>query len=469
MSKGSGVLAVGLIGTALLFAAPTYAQSGEQLFTTLCVVCHNNSLAPTNLLNNAAGNAALISTVNGLGMGSAGSAADFASVAAYLDTIKPTLTLAPVAHNSSGTDINFSDVIVAASDTNPLLRVITNIVTVTPPTKGTVSYSFGSGGPSVVTYTPFLGQSGTDTWTYQGVGALGNTTVRTASVNIGAGTGPPITLPDLDQHGFTGSWWEPATGGQGIEVEVFPNAASGTAFVSWFTYDTVIGGAERQRWYTAEGEVAPGASGVALKIYQNVGGNFNAAPITNAQAIGGAILSFDTCASGQMTYQLIDGTFRSGVIALSRLLPNTTCSIAAAPAVNADFEFSGNWFNAATSGQGLTIEVNTNASALFAAWYTYVPDGTTAGEAGQRWYTAQATFTPGMRSIPVTIYETTGGKFDTPTPPGQQTVPVGSGTLAFQSCSAATFAYNFTGGSSSGLSGSIALSRVGPVPAGCTS
>ena len=37
------------------------------------------------------------------------------------------------------------------------------------------------------------------------------------------------------------------------------------------------------------------------------------------------------------------------------------------------------------------------------------------------------------------IYETTGGKFDTSTPPGQGTVAVGSGTMTFQSCSAATF------------------------------
>ena len=91
--------------------------------------------------------------------------------------------------------------------------------------------------------------------------------------------------------------------------------------------------------------------GVALKIYQNVDGNFNAPPITTAQVIGSAILSFDTCNSGQLTYQMIDGTFRSGVIPLSRLTPNTTCSTTGPPPTNADFEFSGNWFNAATSGR----------------------------------------------------------------------------------------------------------------------
>ena len=66
------------------------------------------------------------------------------------------------------------------------------------------------------------------------------------------------------------------------------------------------------------------------------------------------------------------------------------------------------------------------------------------------------------------IYETTGGMFDTPKPPGQNTVVVGAGTMAFQSCSAATFSYNFIGGTNSGLSGLINLSRVGPMPPGCT-
>ena len=90
------------------------------------------------------------------------------------------------------------------------------------------------------------------------------------------------------------------------------------------------------------------------------------------------------------------------------------------------------------------------------------------GSAGTRRNPRRA-FVPGTRSIPVTIYETTGGMFDTPTPPGQQTVPVGTATLAFQSCSAATFSYTFTAGTSSGASGTITLQRVGPVPPGCTS
>jgi hypothetical protein len=277
---------------------------------------------------------------------------------------------------------------------------------------------------------------------------------------------------DLNQHGLTGSWYEPATSGQGLEVEVFPDlSAPGTGFtqVSWFTFDTAAGGTDHQRWYTLSGPVIAGQPNAALTIYQNTGGNFNALPTTMAQAVGTATLSFATCTSGQLAYNFTDGSGRMGSVALTRLTQNVTCATATPFPTNTDFAHSGNWFDSATAGQGFTVEVNPDSGALFAAWYTYAPMGEAAGAAGQRWYTAQATFTPGLRSIPVTIYETTGGIFNMPTPPGQQTMAVGTGTLAFQSCTAATFSYNFTGGSSIGLSGTITLSRVGAVPPGCTS
>ena len=287
-------------------------------------------------------------------------------------------------------------------------------------------------------------------------------------------TGPPLTspatTPNLNQHGLTGSWYDPATSGQGFAVEVFPNQSpgSGQAFVSWFTFDTVIGGAGRQRWYTLQGEVATGQPNAALTIYQNTGGNFNAPPATDAEEVGTATLSFDTCSRGELSYSFTDGSGRAGAIPLTRLLPNVTCSVTSLYPTNADFALSGSWYaGAATAGQGFTAEVAPDSSAFFLSWFTYRPTGTNAGPAGQRWYTAQGAFTPGLRTIPVQIYETTGGMFDTATPPGQGTVVVGTGTMTFQSCSAATFNYAFTDGSSTGSSGTIVLRRIGPVPPGC--
>ena len=129
-----------------------------------------------------------------------------------------------------------------------------------------------------------------------------------------------------------------------------------------------------------------------------------------------------------LAYSFTDGSGRSGSIPLTRLTQNVTCSSTTPPPTNADFALSGNWYSASTAGQGFTVEVNPNARVFFAAWDTYPPNGTAAGVAGQRWYTAQGAFSPGLRTIPVTLDQTTGGHFDTPTPAGQTTVAVGSGT-----------------------------------------
>ena len=275
------------------------------------------------------------------------------------------------------------------------------------------------------------------------------------------------TSPNRNQHGFTGSWYEAATSGQGFEVEVYTSL--GSMFVSWFTYDPAAGGADHQRWYTAFGSVVSGQPIVPLTIYQNTGGSFDAPPTTNSQAVGTATLYFDSCISGSFSYNFSDGTGRVGTIPLTRLTQSVTCSFASPHPTNADFALSGNWFEAATSGQGFTVEVNANSNVFFLTWYTYVPSGTAVGAVGQRWYTAQGSFTAGMRSIPVTIYQTTGGAFDTPTPAGQSTVVVGTGTMTYHSCTDAMFSYTFTGGTNSGLSRAIPLVRVGPVPPGCTS
>ena len=146
-----------------------------------------------------------------------------------------------------------------------------------------------------------------------------------------------------------------------------------------------------------------------------------------------------------------------------------TAAVAAAPRPRAKPAIMQQWQSCLVGVLlGMRAVARASAQSIVGAWSGADTTKEGAGAAGQRWYTALAAFAPGLRSMPVTIYETTGGVFDTPILPGQKTVPVGTGTMAFQSCSAATFSYSFTGGSSSGLSGTINLSRVGPLPPGCT-
>lgn len=279
------------------------------------------------------------------------------------------------------------------------------------------------------------------------------------------------TGPDIDQQGLTGSWYEAASSGQGIELEIFPDlvgAGVGLVGGAWFTFDAApAGGAERQRWYTFSGNASTGQSSANVTILQNVGGNFNALPITSAVAVGSGTLSFSDCINGSFAYTFTDGSNRSGSIPLTRITPNVTCTTGTAPSTNADFGLSGNWFDAAFSGQGFVFEVNPLAPVVFFAWYTYAPDGQAAGAAGQRWFTGQGTFTAGTHTAQLALLETTGGVLDTPTPMTQATVAVGTATVTFASCTSAELTFNFAGGSSAGHTGTINLTRVGPVPAGC--
>lgn len=276
---------------------------------------------------------------------------------------------------------------------------------------------------------------------------------------------------DIDQHGLTGSWYEAATSGQGVEVEFFPDlVAPGTALVqgAWFTFDVAPrGGADRERWYTFSGNAVRGQTSVPITIYRNVGGNFNAPPVTNATAVGSGTLAFTDCSNGTLAYQFSDGSGRSGSIALTRLLKNVTCAMGSTPPVSADFALSGNWFDAATSGQGIVVEVNPALPYFFLTWYAYAPSGQAAGAAGQRWFTAQAGYSPGSRTITATLFETTGGIFDQAADPAPTTDAVGVATMTFSNCASAQLQFNFTAGSSAGKAGTIALTRIGPVPPGC--
>lgn len=286
---------------------------------------------------------------------------------------------------------------------------------------------------------------------------------------VGATSGSPGTL-NIDQQGLTGGWYQAATSGQGFEIEVFKDiAGAGVGFLqgSWFTFDaTTSGGADHGRWYTFGGPVHAGTNSASMPLYQNIGGNFNALPVTSATQVGNVTITFTDCSTAQYDYNFTDGSNRSGTVPLMRLIPNVVCANSDSAPGPSDFGLSGNWYDATKSGQGLAFEVNPVAKFVFFAWYTYAVAGQAQGASGQRWFTGEGSYTPGARMIPVLLYETTGGVLNSTTP-APSTVQVGSATVAFSSCSAARLTYAFTSGSISGQSGAIDLVRVGPVPSSC--
>ena len=285
---------------------------------------------------------------------------------------------------------------------------------------------------------------------------------------------------DLNQHGLTGSWHTPAISGQGIQLQVYQDAiAPGIGYLhgSWAT--SSVGWESGQRWYTFGGTVRTGEASATFEIFQYLNGNFNAPAATQRVPIGNMVLTFHDCTTAVMEYQNLrldaEGNFPgwgpfSGTIPLVRLMPNSTCSAGSASPRDVDFFYSGNWFDPATPGQGLFVELNRIAEVSFIVWYTYAADTASLGVYGQRWYTAQGKFVPSAFTLPMTLYETTGGVIgivSTDPAHATRTQVVGTATATIFDCRTAQLTFRFTAGSNVGASSTINLSRVGPTPPGC--
>jgi len=309
-------------------------------------------------------------------------------------------------------------------------------------------------------------------------GYSGTPNIAPASTQFSKTT--PMTVSgNLDQHGWTGTWYNPATSGQGIVFEIYPDIAgigNGLFGGGWFTFDTSAGGEDKKRWYTLTGGVTSSSASATLDIISPTGGNFNAAPVINAGdgavSVGHATIGFSDCMHGNLSYSFTDGSGRVGNIPLTRLDANVTCDPnngAGNGTAPGKFLLSGAWYTPSTSGQGVLFDINPLQNITVAAWYTYAPNGQSiGGGASQRWYTLQiGSANVGASTLSnIGIFSAQGGVFDAP---GTVTTPqVGTASIVFGSCSALTLNYNFTSGSNAGQSGNISLQRVGPVPTGCS-
>lgn len=112
----------------------------------------------------------------------------------------------------------------------------------------------------------------------------------------------------------SGSWYEPATGGQGMQLTVQPD---GVFFAAWFAYD-VAGAADdsgKQHWFTLQGNLAQATNGrVELVIVQTVGGAFDRSATRNRYVVGQATLQMNGCDRATLSYRFGDDE-RAGAFA----------------------------------------------------------------------------------------------------------------------------------------------------------
>lgn len=283
-----------------------------------------------------------------------------------------------------------------------------------------------------------------------------------------------VPAVNLNQFGLSGLWYNPQKPGQGFSFEVFEDYygfGEGRITGGWFAFAPGQGGGtSTQRWFYLDGDVSGTESTGNFTIYRSLGGVFDQPPVVTPVAIGSGTVSFSSCTEGFLTYAFQPGVSEvgglSGNIPLTRLLSNVACT----PGGNGgeDFLRTGNWYEAATSGQGFILEVNPDSGYLMALWYTYRPAGG-GSPSSQRWFSIQDPYTVGQTTVSnIRIWETTGGSLTLPNPPGQPaTVAVGTASLTFSGCSSVVLNYTFTSGELAGTSGQIPAVRVGPEPEGC--
>ena len=276
---------------------------------------------------------------------------------------------------------------------------------------------------------------------------------------------------NLNQFGLTGTWYNPATSGQGFLLQGFPDlygTGQGLLFGSWFTFGQDYGQYTQfqQSWYSLQGNVDDRLPYVQLDMYTGQGGNFAVPPRVAASKVGTVVFAMSDCSHATLKYTF-NGSLPKNAryIPLTRLSGNTQCAPAgdnsAAPS---NFLLSGSWYDPQMSGQGLLFDINPDQKLLFAAWYTYAKDGS----GSQRWFTLQSSeFAPSMRAIAgVEILTATDGLIDDPRPVNKQP-HLGTADIAFQDCSNMTLTYRFTAGENAGASATLKLVRLGPPPTGC--
>jgi hypothetical protein len=270
--------------------------------------------------------------------------------------------------------------------------------------------------------------------------------------------------------------------GQGFLLDSMPNmdgAGGSVLFGGWFTYIGAGSDASasdpsddpaNQRWYALQGTVPAGADEAVLGVYRTEGGHFAAPPVVRGDLIGYARMRFTDCETATFTsrFHPSGGT---GSLALRRLTGNTTCGQEGNNGADGGNSLlSGAWYDPATSGQGMLVDISATQHTLFAAWYSYARDD---GDApNQRWYTLQiGNVAPNATSLSsVPIYLTTGGLFEGSVPPlpPTTTIEVGRADVSFESCSAMTVSYVFSSGENEGLSGMLHFRRLDPVPPDCS-
>lgn len=120
--------------------------------------------------------------------------------------------------------------------------------------------------------------------------------------------------------GLGGTWFNPATPGQGFMLEVVP--AVNSLAIGWFTWGPTAGD---HFWMSGLGPITGDTATVQLQ--RSSGGLFNSPAAVTSTTTGTATFRFTDCVRGTVTFQRAD-TGESGTIPIERLTPAPAACLA---------------------------------------------------------------------------------------------------------------------------------------------
>lgn len=171
--------------------------------------------------------------------------------------------------------------------------------------------TFGNGPPSSAnwTYSFTFDRAGDYGYYCQPHGGPGGAGMA-GSIRVQGATPAPFVI----NYGIGGTWYNPATSGQGFLLEVVPSANS--LALGWFTWSSTTAG--QHDWLSAFGPITGDSATVNLS--RSTGGRFNDPTPIASSIVGTATFKFTDCENGTVTFNRTDnGT--SGVIPIRRLTP----------------------------------------------------------------------------------------------------------------------------------------------------
>jgi hypothetical protein len=303
------------------------------------------------------------------------------------------------------------------------------------------------------------------TWTQPGMPDLTGVLVRAAVGNL-------VPNPDFDD-GLDG--WSAASGGAAFALDEaigLPDAPSlhltgGEVLSSCIAIDHSTPVDLRMLV-----DPRSGAIGAAIQPYSDAGCTVMLSPVFADPVAGsfwqplsltGATLPAGTSAVRIVLDALLDGLGTVPDVQVDHVAFGASGSVPDAIPF-AQEGLTGTWYDPSTSGQGFELVIQSPEAIggfpFFGAWYTYDFSGISTE---QRWYSLQSASPSSTAPASFTIFRNTGGNFAAP--PETTAERVGTGTLAFYSCTSGLLSYAFDpgfGGDVTFFTGSIPIRRLMP-------